>query len=109
MTQTYSDVKTADGRLLRYEVTGAPDGAPVFLLHGTPGSRIGPKPRSGVLYRLGVRLISYDRPGYGGSDRFPGRTVASCASDIAVIAADLAIFHRLMFGRDLFAHPRHLK
>ena len=99
MTQTYSDVTTADGRRLRYEVTGAPDGAPVFLLHGTPGSRIGPKPRAGVLYRLGVRLISYDRPGYGGSDRHPGRSVASCASDISVIADDLGISSFAVVGR----------
>jgi pimeloyl-ACP methyl ester carboxylesterase len=99
VTQTYSDVTTADGRRLRYEVTGAPDGAPVFLLHGTPGSRIGPKPRASVLYRLGVRLISYDRPGYGGSDRLPGRTVASCASDISAIARDLDISSFAVVGR----------
>jgi pimeloyl-ACP methyl ester carboxylesterase len=99
VAQTYSDVTTGDGRRLRYEVTGAPEGAPVFLLHGTPGSRIGPKPRAGVLYRLGVRLIGYDRPGYGGSDRSPGRTVASCAADISVIAADLGIDRFAVVGR----------
>ena len=99
MTQTYSDVMTADGRRLRYEVTGAPGGAPVFLLHGTPGSRIGPKPRAGVLYRLGVRLISYDRPGYGGSDRHPGRSVASCVSDISLISDALGISSFAVVGR----------
>ena len=49
--------------------TGNPAGHPVFLLHGTPGSRVGPLPRGRVLYELGVRLITFDRPGYGWSDR----------------------------------------
>ncbi len=45
------EVKTDDGRRLAVDITGADDGMPVFLLHGTPGSRTGPKPRSSVLYR----------------------------------------------------------
>lgn len=81
------------------EISGAPDGKPVFLLHGTPGSRHGPKPRGIVLYRLGVRLISYDRPGYGGSDRRPGRTVADAAADVAAIADALGIGRFSVVGR----------
>nr|WP_245577538.1 alpha/beta hydrolase [Actinoplanes globisporus] len=95
----YLDVATPGGRQLRYEVTGDPDGAPVFLLHGTPGSRIGPRPRAAVLYRRGVRLISYDRPGYGGSDRDAGRTVASCAADIATIADEMRLDKFAVVGR----------
>ena len=30
----------------------------------------------------GLTLIAYDRPGYGGSSRRPGRTVADCAADV---------------------------
>ena len=62
-------VTARDGRRLAVEVWGAPDGVPVFLLHGTPGSRFGPRPREAFLHRAGVRLIAYDRPGYGGSTR----------------------------------------
>lgn len=91
------EITAADGRRLRYDVSGA--GAPVFLLHGTPGSRLGPRPRDSVLYRLGVRLISYDRPGYGGSDRDAGRSVASCAADIAAIADDLGLETFAVAGR----------
>ena len=97
--KTYSDVRTAGGRRVRYETAGARDGYPVFLLHGTPGSRIGPKPRAAVLYRLGIRLISHDRPGYGGSDRQPGRTVADCADDVALIADDLGLDTFAVVGR----------
>lgn len=51
---TVEYVTTDDGRQLAVDVTGAPEGYPVFLLHGTPGSRNGPKPRGIVLYRLGL-------------------------------------------------------
>ena len=70
MTQV---VRAPDGRRLSVESLGDPEGKPVFLLHGTPGGRHGPRPRGIVLYRLGIRLISYDRPGYPGSDRTPDR------------------------------------
>jgi pimeloyl-ACP methyl ester carboxylesterase len=38
------------------------------------------------LHRLGVRLISFDRPGYGESDRMAGRRVADAAADVLTIA-----------------------
>jgi pimeloyl-ACP methyl ester carboxylesterase len=84
---------------LTVAVSGRPDGVPVFLLHGTPGSRSGPKPRSSVLYRHGIQLISYDRPGYGGSTPHPGRSVADAAADIATIADDLGIERFSIVGR----------
>jgi pimeloyl-ACP methyl ester carboxylesterase len=74
-------------------------GKPVFLLHGTPGSRVGPLPRQPLLYRLGVRLITYDRPGYGESDRHEGRRVSDVASDVAVIADHLGLDRFAVVGR----------
>ena len=99
MSQAPQEVTTSDGRVLRFESTGAPSGSPVFLLHGTPGSRVGPKPRSSVLYRLGVRLICHDRPGYGGSDRHEKRTVADAAADLETIADHLGIDRFAVVGR----------
>ena len=50
------EVKTEHGeRTLMVNISGAEHGWPVFLLHGTPGSRTGPMPRPGVLYRRGIR------------------------------------------------------
>ncbi|MEW2385691.1 alpha/beta hydrolase [Micromonospora sp. NPDC047707] len=89
----------ADSKRLAFEVSGAPDGHPVFLMHGTPGSRKGPKPRGIVLYRLGVKLITYDRPGYGGSDRVEGRDVADAARDVEVIADHLELPRFAVAGR----------
>ena len=39
-----------------------------------------------MLHRMGVRLISFDRPGYGESDRLEGRRVADVAADLLAIA-----------------------
>ncbi|AVZ71782.1 alpha/beta hydrolase [Streptomyces lunaelactis] len=92
-------IRTSDGRDLAVEHHGNPRGRPVFLLHGTPGSRLGQAPRSIVLYQLGVNLITFDRPGYGKSDRLPGRRVASAAADVEAIADALDIGEFAVVGR----------
>ncbi|MFF3375191.1 alpha/beta fold hydrolase [Streptomyces sp. NPDC002680] len=92
-------VRTADGRRLRVEISGDPHGYPVFLLHGTPGSRVGPRPRAMYLHQHGARLISYDRPGYGGSDRRAGRRVADVVDDVSVVADALGLDRFAVAGR----------
>ncbi len=96
MTDT---VRVAGGRSVTVESWGDSAGMPIFLLHGTPGSRSGPRPRTSFLYRLGVRLISYDRPGYGQSSRHPGRAVKEAAADIRAIADYLEIEEFGVVGR----------
>ncbi|MFD7612178.1 alpha/beta fold hydrolase [Streptomyces sp. NPDC059828] len=93
-------VRASDGRRhLMVERLGDPRGRPVFLLHGTPGSRLGPAPRGMVLYQRGMQLIAYDRPGYGGSDRLPGRSVADVAEDVRAIADALGLDRFAVVGR----------
>ena len=96
MTET---ILAPGGRQLAVDCVGAPDGLPVFLMHGTPGSRCGPRPRPSVLYRLGIQLICYDRPGYGGSERCPDRTVAAAAADVKTIADELGLSTFAVAGR----------
>jgi len=85
-------VKSGDGRTLAYEHQGDPAGAPVLVLHGTPGSRLsGLHPDPNKVAEAGLRLITYDRPGYGRSTRQPGRSVVDCVADIAVIADELGV------------------
>ena len=96
MTQV---VIAPDGRRLSVESVGDPNGKPVFLLHGTPGGRNGPRPRGIVLHRRGIRLISYDRPGYPGSDRLPDRRVKDAAIDVVAIADHFGIDRFSVVGR----------
>jgi pimeloyl-ACP methyl ester carboxylesterase len=85
-------VVTEDGRRLTYEQIGDPSGAPVFVLHGTPGSRLnGLHPHRERVAEACLRVISYDRPGYGGSSRRAGRRVVDCINDIAAIADHLGM------------------
>jgi pimeloyl-ACP methyl ester carboxylesterase len=80
-----------DGRALAVVEAGDPAGAPVVVHHGTPSN--------GDIYRLtvedaeanGIRLIGYDRAGYGDSDRHAGRSVADVAADIAAVADALGV------------------
>ncbi|WP_326735360.1 alpha/beta fold hydrolase [Streptomyces sp. NBC_01022] len=94
-----SRVRVADGRQLVVERLGDPRGRPVFLLHGMPGSRLGPAPRGMVLYQRKTQLITYDRPGYGDSDRLPGRSVADAVQDVRAIADHMGLDRFAVVGR----------
>jgi len=65
---------------------------------GTPNSRHLYGPNVADATRRGLRLISYDRPGYGGSTPHPGRTVADCAADVRAICEALGIDRLVMWG-----------
>ncbi len=83
-------IETRVGRTLTFRDWGDRSGRPLFYLHGSPGSRLlhGPD----VDYaELGIRLITYDRPGYGGSERRSGRTVADAVPDMLDIADHLSL------------------
>src|SRR5690242_3123671 len=76
----------SDGRRLRVFEGGDPHGELVIVHHGTPLSgRLAPWWADDATAR-GICLVGYDRPGYGGSDPHPGRTVADAATDAAAIA-----------------------
>ncbi len=85
-------VNSADGRTLAFAQYGDLDGTPVFLLHGTPGSRLsGRHPDESRVVDAGLRLVTYDRPGYGPSARHKGRRVIDCVADVTAIADELGI------------------
>jgi pimeloyl-ACP methyl ester carboxylesterase len=91
-------VEAADGRRLAVNWSGDTGGEPVFFLHGTPGSRLS-LPQKELLKKLGVWLISFDRPGYGRSDRLEARTVADVAPDVKAIANWLGLEQFAVLGR----------
>jgi pimeloyl-ACP methyl ester carboxylesterase len=83
-------LRLRDGRQLRYAQWGDPSGAPVVLLHGAPGSRVFAPPQD-VPSELGVRLITFDRPGFGGSERREGRELLDTPWDVAALADALGV------------------
>jgi pimeloyl-ACP methyl ester carboxylesterase len=91
-------VSTEDGRQLRVSQAGQPDGVPVLVLRGSPHSRLLFDRWVEDARSRGIRLIGYERPGYGGSTPNPGRTVASAAKDVAAIARELGLNRLLTWG-----------
>ena len=87
---TEFDLDLGDGRTLRAYDTGG-EGFPVVWHHGTPNIGPPPAPLFPHAARLGLRWVSYDRPGYGGSSPAPGRDVASAATYAARVADALGI------------------
>ena len=81
------DVTIAGGGVLHaYDAgTGGAHALPVVWHHGTPNIGTPPRPLLDHADRLGLRLVGYDRPGYGGSTPRPDRTVASAAADVAAV------------------------
>ena len=95
------DLELGDGRTLHAYDTGAngaADRLAVFWHHGTPNIGPPPEPLFPAASQLGIRWVSYDRPGYGGSSPFPGRDVASAAADVASIADALSIDQFAVMG-----------
>lgn len=64
------DVSLSNATLAVREL-GAPDGRPVLHFHGTPGSRLELDWGQEEVERAGVRLVTFDRPGYGRSPAAP--------------------------------------
>lgn len=98
---TEFDLELGDGRTLHAYDTGAADAAgrlAVFWHHGTPNIGTPPEPLFPAAAGLGIRWVSYDRPGYGGSTPHRGRDVASAAADVASIADGLGIDRFAVMG-----------
>jgi pimeloyl-ACP methyl ester carboxylesterase len=87
------------GRALRVLDVGEPGGVPVVVHHGTPGSSGFYKRWLEDAAERGIRLIGYDRPGYGGSDRHAGRSVADVAADVEAICDQLGLARVVTHGR----------
>lgn len=90
-TRHDQSIRLPDGRRLGYAEYGDPNGKPVFLFHGLPGSRLQRPPDDSIAIGLGARIIAVDRPGFGLSDFLPWRTLADWPRDVVVLADTLGI------------------
>jgi pimeloyl-ACP methyl ester carboxylesterase len=91
-------VLAADGRTLTVREGGDPVGFPVLSISGTPGSSTLYAPHARDAEERGIRLLSYDRPGYGGSTRLKNRKVADCAADISAVCDALGVERFCVWG-----------
>jgi pimeloyl-ACP methyl ester carboxylesterase len=110
------DIRIGDGRVLRVHDSGsgtagggstagggaggAGEAAPVTVLwhHGSPQTGAPLEPVLAATAARGIRLVTYARPGYGGSDPAPGRDVAAAAADVAAIADALGVHRFAVMG-----------
>lgn len=90
-------IDVVPGRTIAWSEWGPVDGVPVLLSPGaaTSGSLGLP---AGVVERLGVRLIAFDRPGLGRSAPSPGRTLMGTAEDVRALATALALDRPAIIG-----------
>jgi pimeloyl-ACP methyl ester carboxylesterase len=87
-----------DGRKLRWLECGNLAGRPVFVLHGSPGSRLLYRNHVSDAGRRGLRLIAPDRPGYGGSTSRRGRSVLDDVADVVAIADEIGLDRFAVWG-----------
>lgn len=73
-------------RVLRHCLYGPPDGVPVVVHNGSPSSRWKWPSLVEAMEQSKLRFLVYDRPGYGGSSRQPGRIVADAVNDVRALA-----------------------
>jgi pimeloyl-ACP methyl ester carboxylesterase len=97
MTRTPSEdhrFELTNGRTIAYATWGDPEGTPVFIGHGTPGSRLALSPGLDDpewIRQQRLRFIGVDRPGYGFSDPWPEASLLDCAGDFVWVADDLGL------------------
>lgn len=93
------------GRKIAYFDLGDPAGHPVIHAHGAPSGKLETAffDLDGAGNRAGIRLLALDRPGVGGSDAAPGRTLLSWADDVAAFADALQLGRFALFGYSIGA------
>jgi pimeloyl-ACP methyl ester carboxylesterase len=91
-------ISLLDGRRLAFSEYGDPKGHALFYFHGQPGSRFEAQILATEAARQGIRLISVDRPGIGGSTYKPRRRLTDWPNDVAELADTLQINRYSVIG-----------
>ncbi len=77
---------------------GRPTGRALLFQVGTPSAGLLYPPLVELGAERGLRHIAYSRPGYGRSERRPGRRVADCVQDVEAVCAELGVEQFLTVG-----------
>jgi pimeloyl-ACP methyl ester carboxylesterase len=89
-TTDHLEVETADGRVLEVLTGGDPEGLPWLFHGGSPTAAVPYQPFDDAAARLGLRLVTFSRPGYGGSTPYTWsqgapRVIDDVADGVAVL------------------------
>jgi pimeloyl-ACP methyl ester carboxylesterase len=95
---TTHEIEGPRGRTLTVRETGDPDGPAIVAHHGSPGAGLLFRSEVESAAQRGLRLLSYDRPGFGGSSPHEGRTIADAAADVAAILDALSVERFATYG-----------
>ncbi len=87
-----------DGRILGYSECGDPNGRPLFVFHGWPGSRKDALMLAKMAEKHRFRVIAADRPGMGLSDFQPGRRFLDWPDDVIALADKLGVEKFAVWG-----------
>lgn len=93
-----SQVTLTGGRQLAYTDIGERDSFCVLFFHGAPMSRLHLGYLERRLLAEGIRVVSPDRPAYGGSSPQPRRSMADWPFDVAALADALGIDRFVVAG-----------
>ena len=87
-----------DGRALAYREFGDAAGRPIVNCHGGLVCGLDVAGFDDAARAAGLRIVSPDRPGLGGSDPAPGRTTGDWADDVAGLLDALGIDRAAVLG-----------
>ena len=91
-------ITLSDGRLLCYREYGPAGGLPIIYFHfGLSASMLPPAAAASVA-RHGVRVIAFERPGYGQSDPRGDYTLDGIAADVDQLRNKLGLRRVALFG-----------
>jgi len=91
MTDSAMTLTLPAGREVRYFDTGPTPGGTLVWHSGTPHTGRPPAPVAAAAAERGIRVVSVARPGYGGSTRLIGRSVADAAHDVLAVLDALGV------------------
>jgi pimeloyl-ACP methyl ester carboxylesterase len=93
-----SQISLSGGRQLAYTDIGQVGAPCVFFFHGAPSSRLGVAYLEPSFQAAGLRIVSPDRPSYGGSSPQPGRSLVDWPADVGALADALGVEHFIVAG-----------
>jgi pimeloyl-ACP methyl ester carboxylesterase len=91
-------IPVPDGRSLEVRLAGPPTGGVVLWHHGSPGGGLPPAGLVEALAARDLRFVGLTRPGYAGSTRLPGRSIAAIAADARTVLDALGIERGYVLG-----------